>query len=116
MKPLALVLVSCSVFAFADSKPKDPKAKPDQVDIAKFSEELVGGLSSVLDNMGPLASKVAEAEIQATLRLAAKPETAKSLAAFKRNLYDALVQDGFSKDEALQIVLATPLPTHSTGK
>ncbi len=34
----------------------------------------------------------------------AKPETAQNLATFVRNLYDALISKGFSKDEALRIV------------
>jgi hypothetical protein len=35
----------------------------------------------------------------------AKPETAQKIAKAKRALYDALVAEGFSKDEAFQIIL-----------
>jgi hypothetical protein len=40
-----------------------------------------------------------------------KPETAAKLAAFNKNLYDALIEQGFTKEEAFQIVLNTSLPT-----
>ncbi|HEV2702046.1 MAG TPA: hypothetical protein VGV09_10475 [Steroidobacteraceae bacterium] len=54
--------------------------------------------------------RMAEARILAQLKIAEKPETAESIAAFRRNLYDALLRKGFKPAEALQIVLATGLP------
>ncbi len=38
------------------------------------------------------------------LDLLAKPETAARVAAFKRNLFDALVKEGFSPEEAIQVM------------
>lgn len=59
--------------------------------------------------MGPMT----EAVIEAQLNSAAKPDTAERIAAFKRNLYDALMKRGFKAQEALQIVLVTPPPSAS---
>jgi hypothetical protein len=56
-----------------------------------------------------------EAMIDAQLKVAEKPETAKSLAAFKRNLYNELVRQGFSKKEALDITLSTSIPAAAPG-
>jgi len=42
---------------------------------------------------------------EALLDFEAKPETARKIAKAKRALYDALIAEGFSKDEALQIIL-----------
>lgn len=41
----------------------------------------------------------------------AKPETAKKLAKFTKNYFDALVAEGFTRDEALQIVKAFTMPS-----
>jgi predicted amidohydrolase YtcJ len=55
---------------------------------------------------GPLT----RAAIEAQLEVAARPETAERLAAFKRNLYEALLKKGFNGQDAMQIVIATPPP------
>ncbi len=40
----------------------------------------------------------------------AKPESADRLATFTKNYYDALIRKGFTKEQALQIVIATGMP------
>ena len=39
-----------------------------------------------------------------------RPKRATQLARFQKQYYDALVKEGFTKDEALNIIKATPLP------
>ena len=41
----------------------------------------------------------------------AKPETAKKLAIFMKNYHDALIAEGFSKEEAIQIIRAFSIPS-----
>jgi hypothetical protein len=41
----------------------------------------------------------------------AKPETAKKLAKFMRNYFDALIAEGFTKEEAIQIIKAFAIPS-----
>jgi len=38
------------------------------------------------------------------------------VAGFKRNLYEALQKKGFTAEQAMQIVLHTPLPSSSGAK
>jgi hypothetical protein len=59
----------------------------------------------------PDEARTVEAVIDAQLRLAERPETAARVAAFKRNLYEALLKKGFTGDQAMQITIATPLPS-----
>lgn len=66
-------------------------------------------LGAMTAAMGPMT----EAVIEAQLNSAARPETAERLAAFKKNLYDALLKKGFKPQEALQIVLVTSPPSAS---
>lgn len=42
--------------------------------------------------------------VEAVLDLLAKPETASRVAAFKHNLYAALVKEGFTAEEAIQVM------------
>ena len=61
------------------------------------------------------ASQVSDALIESQLRAGEKPETARRIAIFKKNLVDALVSEGFTRQEAFSIMLVTPPPSASTG-
>ncbi len=65
--------------------------------------------------MGPMMGQMMESMMEGMLRVMSKPENAERLAVFTRNYYDALVRKGFSKDEALQIVIAAGMPRIPTG-
>ena len=59
---------------------------------------------------------MAEATMETTLWALSKPEAAERLATFSRNYYDALIKKGFTKDEALRIVLSVGIPQSGGGK
>lgn len=61
--------------------------------------------------MVPMMGRMSEVMIDAQLKVAAKPETAERVAAFKKNLFDALVNKGFTREQALQITMAAALPS-----
>lgn len=56
-----------------------------------------------------------ETQLGAQLKLAERPETAERVASFKKNLFDALRKKGFTAEQSLQIVIATPLPALASG-
>ncbi len=56
-----------------------------------------------------------ETQIAAQLKVAERPETAERVASFKKNLFDALRKKGFTAEQSLQIVIATPLPALAAG-
>ena len=60
--------------------------------------------------MGPMMGQMMEAMMEGMLRVMARPENADRLATFTKNYYDALIRRGFTKDQALQIVIATGIP------
>ena len=64
-------------------------------------------MGAMVSVMGPVTAAVIEAQ----LTEAAKPETAARLAAFKRNLFQALLKQGFTEQQALQITVSTPAPS-----
>ena len=65
--------------------------------------------------MVPMMGQMMESMMEGMLKVMAKPENAERLATFTRNYYDALVRKGFTKQEALQIVMATGLPRMPSG-
>ena len=101
MKRIAVALV-LGVLAFT-AQAQEASKKPSAEEMKQMMESSMGA-------MAPMMGKMAEATIEAQLSAAEKPETARRIAQFKKNLYDALVQQGFSKDRAFAIVLSTPLP------
>jgi hypothetical protein len=97
---LAAVLFAVCVPALSAQQPTTP-AKPDSAGAAMETM-----LRSMMDQQTARMAQLAAVSMTARLAVLAKPETAQNLATFVRNLYDALIAKGFSKDEALKIVTA----------
>ena len=66
-------------------------------------------MAGMFNQMGPMYESMSQAMIEGTLKALEKPETIERLAHFARRYYDALIKQGFSKDEALQIVAGAGL-------
>ena len=98
-----LALASGQTFAQAEAQ---QQPSPEQA-----KQMMQATLGAMAASLGPMT----EAVIEAQLNSAAKPETAERIAAFKRNLFDALVKKGFKEQEALQIVFVTSPPSASPG-
>lgn len=95
-----------SLFAVATAAGAQQQApKPPSPDEMKQLMEASMGA------MVPMMGRMTEAMIDAQLRAAEKPENAQRIAAFKKNLFEALVKQGFSKEQAFQIMLNTALPS-----
>ena len=67
-------------------------------------EEMVGAMGSMI---GPMMAGMMDAVMQSI----ARPETAEHMASFVKNFEEALIAKGYSKDEAMEIVLATGVPS-----
>lgn len=59
----------------------------------------------------PMLARMTEVQLEAQLKVAERPETAERIAAFKKNLFDALRRKGFTPEQSLQIINATPVPS-----
>jgi hypothetical protein len=95
-----LFIFSLTAIAQEPTRPSRPSAE----DMQKMMEMSMGA-------MAPAMAKMTEAMIEAQLKAAENPETARRIAVFKKNLYDALLKQGFSKPEALSVMQATPAPS-----
>lgn len=114
MKPLHIVLAAVvSLMTISSANAEDPPppkrtATPEQVQQVMQSS-IKATMGAMVDSAGPLT----EASINAQMVMAANPETAERLAAFKKNFYDALVKKGFTPAQSFQIVLSTNPPSAS---
>ena len=60
--------------------------------------------------MTPMFGNMVESMMQGKLKVFAQQETTILLAKFVKNFYDALIDEGFSKEEALQVVMSFGFP------
>lgn len=99
---LAAAFALLSVAALAAQPPAAKAPSP---------EEMKQIMATTLGAMVPVMGQMTEAMLEAQLRVAARPETAERLAAFKKNLYEALLKQGFNGADAMQITIATSPPS-----
>ena len=100
--PLSCVLAVLALHATA--QPAPPQQAPSSEQLKQMMQSTMGAMVSVI---GPMT----DAAIEAQLNAAAKPETAARIATFKKNLYDALLKQGFNGIDAMHMVVATPMPS-----
>lgn len=60
--------------------------------------------------MTPMLGQMAKSMMEAELNILAAPDTAKKLASFTKNYYDALIRQGFTKEDALKITMSAGIP------
>lgn len=101
----ALTLSTLSALCVA--QPSTPTSSRD--------EEIRRMMESTSNSVLPSVARTVDAVLDAELKFAERPDAAVRIAAFKRNLYDALIKRGFTADQAIQIVLNTPLPSTATA-
>ncbi len=65
----------------------------------------------VMSMMGPMMGSMMQVMMESMLTTMAKPQTAERLATFTKNYYDALIAKGFSKEDALKIVVSVGIPS-----
>jgi hypothetical protein len=105
--PVVALLVA-STAALSQVPPPQQRPQPSPQDMQKVMDATMGA-------MVPMFAKMTEVMIEAQLKYAAMPETATAISAFKKNLYEALVKNGFTAEQALQIVIATAPPSATPG-
>jgi hypothetical protein len=103
---LLMVLCALSLSASAQQANPQPTAQkqPTPEEMKKMMEMSMGA-------MVPMMVKMADGMIEATLQRAEDPATARRVAKFKKNLYDALIKEGFTAEQSLAIMESTALPS-----
>ena len=66
--------------------------------------------------MGPMMGEMMSSMLKSMSKTLAEPQIAQNYATFTRNYYQALIDRGFSAEEALKIVSSTGLPSMGASK
>lgn len=105
--PAISAIAFCTVLLVAAGAraqaPAEQRHQPSPEEMQKIMDATFGA-------MVPMMARMTEVMIEKQLEIGQRPETAVQIAAFKKNLFDALQKSGFTRDQALQIVLTTQLP------
>ena len=104
---ISAVVIAAGSLAAQQPTPSRP-AKPDSTQAR--AQEAAAMMGPMMQQMAPMMGQMAAFSLEGTLAALAKPENAERLADFTKNYYDALVKRGFTKDQALQIVMAVGMP------
>jgi hypothetical protein len=106
---IAVALVAGAVHAQVPAKPASPATDETRLEMLRQVLQPPTGA------MAPAMEQMTDAMIESQLKAAERPDTARRIAIFKKNLYDALQAQGFSKADALAITQVTPLPSAAPG-
>src|SRR5437762_12366305 len=90
--PVLALLILVGVRPGATQQP----GRPDSAMMAQ--------MAGMFDQMGPMYESMSPAMIEGTIKALAKPATVECRAGSAERYYEALIERGCSKDEALQIV------------
>jgi TonB family protein len=81
------------------------KSSADSTQSSKLSPD------EIQQMMMPMMRQMMESMMEGLLTILSRKESAEKMALFKKNLYDALLTQGFTKEQAMQIVIATGIPS-----
>jgi hypothetical protein len=73
-------------------------------------------MMGMFNEMGPMYETMTKGMIEGTLKALGDPENVERMAVFMRRYYLALIKQGFTKDEALQIVAGAGLLAQRAGR
>ena len=104
-----ILAAACCCFALSCFAQQPPAAAPK----APNAEEMKKIMEMSMGAMVPMMAKMTDAMLEVMLQRGEDPATAKRIARFKRNLYESLMEEGFSSDQALAIMESTGLPAAS---
>ena len=97
-----LLLTTTAVIA------QQPTTIPDSASMAQ--------MAGMFNQMGPMYESMMQSMVEGTIKAFEKPETIERLARFSRRYYDALIKQGFTKQEALQIVAGAGIAGVKAGR
>ena len=102
---LAIIVLGMSRPATAQQP--TPAHMPDSASFAQ--------MAGMFNQMGPMYEAMTQSMIEGTIKALERPETIERLARFARRYFDALLKQGFTKEEALQIVAGAGIAGGRSG-
>ena len=97
---LSLSLLVIIIAAFSPDLSAQNKAEADSTNEFQQAKQM----------WMPMFGKMMGTMFESVLDVISKPENVQKLAAFMKNYYDALVDQGFTKEEAFKIITSSGIP------
>jgi hypothetical protein len=131
MRNIAVVLIAMTLASMAyadDAQPTAPKAAPktpatntrsgkvngqlvDSMSFEKLQAQMLASQEARL----PLVEREIELRYRTPLKVLGDPDSSALLARYIHSLYENLIKEGFTKEEALQIASRVPFPPALSG-
>lgn len=107
-------LIFCPVNVSAEQGSPRPSMKKEPIaDNTETMPDFDKIMKSQMEAMGSMWGRMAEDMINSTVNTMSRPEVADKMATFTKNYFDALISKGFTREEALRIVMSVHIPTAS---
>lgn len=108
---LAILLAIAIAPVYAEDK------KDNKTEMTPKPEKMEQVMQNQMQAMAPMFGQITKIMMRTQFEVLAEPETTKRLATYTKNYYQALIDAGFTKEEALKIVINIGIPTAPmTGK
>ncbi len=108
---IAMLVVSAMCGATALAAEEADQPKPTEQKETRESKPNAQEMQDLTMAMAPALGAMAQNMMDGIYTGLAKPDTAKKLAKFMKNYYEALVAEGFTREEAIQIVQGFAVPS-----
>jgi hypothetical protein len=105
-----ILLLFTLIFCVSATSWCDENANVSQPTASDCDEKSDQDFEKISQQMTPMFGNMVESMMQGKLKVFAQKETTTLLAKFVRNFYDSLIEEGFSKKEALNIVTSFGFP------
>lgn len=115
VRPLRVLLVA-GILALGPRVAIAQQPRPTPVPRDTSSAAQLQQMMGMFNQMGPMYETMMKSMIEGTLKALAEPENVERMAVFTRRYYQALMKQGFTKDEALQIVAGVGVPAMRMGR
>ncbi len=112
--PRALLVVAVLALGPAVAVAQQPRPTPVPRDTASAAQ--MQQMMGMFNQMGPMYETMMKSMIEGTLKALAEPENVERMAVFTRRYHQALMKQGFTKEEALQIVAGVGVPAMRMGR
>ena len=105
------ISVGAGLLLMASEVVAQQPTRPTQPDSAGFAQTL-----GMMTQMGPMYQTMIQAMMEGTLKTLEQQQVIDRMAAIARRYYEALIKQGFTKEESLQIVAGMKLLPSPGGR
>ena len=110
LRILAMAIGAGLLFVGSPAAAQQP-TRPAQPDTSGFAQAF-----AMMDQMGPMYQTMVQAMMEGTLKLLEQQQVIDRMAAITRSYYEALMKQGFTREESLQIVAGMKLFPPQPGR